>query len=199
MSSLSKRKDQDLFNFSAAIKPHHGNVSFDIIRWDVVRWFVPSAIPAVFVGALLLRFLNPIYLEVIMGVFLISNLQALFKKTSDAPEATKSHHRLLVIIGFLAGFLSGLTGAVGLLFNRFYLRYGMDKEEIVATRAANEMILHLIKLSLYVSFGLLPGKVIITGIAIASAGLFSSWFMKWGLSSISELFFRRIGYTHGSG
>lgn len=98
-------------------------------------------------------------------------------------------------MGFLAGFLSGLTGAVGLLFNRFYLRYGMGKEEIVATRAANEMILHMIKLCLYASFGLLSNKVIVTGITIALAGLLSSWFMKWGLKKISELFFKRIGYA----
>lgn len=53
------------------------------VRWDIVRWFVPSAIPAVFVGALFLRFLNPIYLEIIMGVFLIGNLPLLFKKTNE--------------------------------------------------------------------------------------------------------------------
>jgi len=170
-------------------------VFYTKIRWDVVRWFVPSAIPAVFAGALLLRYLNPIYLEIIMGVFLIGNLPSLFKKSIKTPETQHSSHALLVVIGFLAGFLSGLTGAVGLLFNRFYLRYGMDKEEIVATRAANEVILHLIKLCLYASFGLLSGKVIVIGIAMASAGLLSSWFMKWGLKKISELFFKRVGYA----
>ena len=165
------------------------------VRWDVVRWFVPSAIPAVFAGALLLRYLNPIYLEIIMGVFLIGNLPSLFKKSNETRKATHSPHVLLIVIGFLAGFLSGLTGAVGLLFNRFYLRYGMGKEEIVATRAANEVILHFIKLSLYASFGLLSSRVIVIGIAIASAGLLSSWFMKWGLKKISELFFQRVGYA----
>ena len=170
-------------------------VFFARIRWDIVRWFVPAALPAVFLGAWLLHFVNPLYLEIAMGVFLVGNLPALFKKTSKAPAPGHSSHKLLLVIGFLAGFLSGLTGAVGLLFNRFYLRYGLSKEEIVATRAANELILHVIKLGLYASFGLISGKVIGLGASVAVAGLLSSWFMKWGLKKISESFFRSVGYA----
>ena len=164
------------------------------IRWDIVRWFVPTALPAVFLGAWLLHFLNPLYLEIVMGLFLVSNVTSLFRKTTP-PSAENSSHWLLLIIGFLAGFLSGLTGAVGLLFNRFYLRYGLSKEEIVATRAANELILHLIKLGLYASFGLLNGNVILTGITVALAATLSSWAMKWGIKKISEVLFRKLGYA----
>ena len=170
-------------------------IFFKSIRWSIVRWFVPTAVPAVFLGAWLLHFVNPLYLEMIMGLFLISNFSLLFRKKDSEPSPTRASHLLLLVIGFLAGFLSGLTGAVGLLFNRFYLRYGLSKEEIVATRAANELILHLIKLCLYFSFGLVSGKVIGIGLTIALAGVLSSWFMKWGLKRISELFFRRIGYA----
>jgi len=171
-------------------------VFFLKIRWDIVRWFVPAALPAVFLGAWLLHFVNPIYLEIIMGLFLVSNLPLLFKSNQQSGTSpARASHWILSLIGFLAGFLSGLTGAVGLLFNRFYLRYGLEKEEIVATRAANELILHFIKLCLYASFGLITGKVIEIGIAIAAAGLLSSWFMKWGLKKVSELFFRKVGYA----
>src|SRR5882757_4224725 len=41
------------------------------IKWSVVKWFVPAAVPSVIVGALLLRFINPLYLEIIMGLFLL--------------------------------------------------------------------------------------------------------------------------------
>ncbi|HEY9004609.1 MAG TPA: sulfite exporter TauE/SafE family protein [Ohtaekwangia sp.] len=165
------------------------------IRWDIVRWFVPTAIPAVFIGAWLLRFANPLYLEIIMGIFLAGNLPLLFKKKKNAEAVQKSSTSSLLVIGFLAGFLSGLTGAVGLLFNRFYLRHGLGKEEIVATRAANEMILHVIKVVLYASFGLMTGKVLVLGIIVALGGLISSWFMKWGLTWISENIFRKAGYA----
>jgi uncharacterized membrane protein YfcA len=164
------------------------------IRWNIVQWFVPTALPAVFLGAWLLHFLNPLYLEIIMGLFLVSNITSFFKKVPASSER-KSSHSILLVVGFLAGFLSGLTGAVGLLFNRFYLRYGLSKEEIVATRAANEIILHLIKLGLYASFGLLTYKVIAIGIVVAVAAILSSWSMKWGIKKISEVLFKKLGYA----
>jgi uncharacterized membrane protein YfcA len=164
------------------------------IRWDIVRRFVPSALPAVFLGAWLLKFINPVYLEIGMGIFLIGNLPAMFSKKKTEYHTTNGSYGALVLIGFLAGFLSGLTGAVGLLFNRFYLKYGLTKEQIVATRAANEIILHIIKLILYASFGLMTLAVIKFGIAVAIAGLLSSRLMKWVLKWISEFVFRKIGY-----
>ena len=131
-----------------------------------------------------------------MGLFLLGNLPMLFRKKVEAAHpAAPGSKRQLVIIGFFAGFLSGLTGAVGLLFNRFYLKYGMSKEEIVATRAANEIVLHLIKLVLYGLFGLLTARVLQFGVAVAVAGIASSYFMRWGIKKISEVFFRRVGYA----
>jgi uncharacterized membrane protein YfcA len=166
---------------------------FSQVQWKVVRWFVPAALPAVFMGAWLLQYVNPKYLEFLMGAFLVSNLSYFFKK-SVAEIARPSSHANLLIVGFFAGFLSGLTGAVGLLFNRFYLRYGLSKEEIVATRAVNEGGLHLFKLILYAQFGLLSSKVITLGLLVAMASVISAWFMKWGLRRISESFFKRVGY-----
>jgi uncharacterized membrane protein YfcA len=167
---------------------------FGNIRWNIVKWFVPAALPAVILGAVLLRFINPIYLEVIMGLFLVGNLPSLLRQPTKETSNMGSSI-LLLVIGFLAGFLSGLTGAVGLLFNRFYLRYGLSKEQIVATRAANEILLHIVKLVLYAFFGLLTGKVIVIGITIAVAGIVSSWVMKRGLRFISDGLFRKVGYA----
>jgi uncharacterized membrane protein YfcA len=163
------------------------------IRWDIVKWFVPAALPAVILGAMLLRYINPLYLEVVMGIFLIGNLPELLRKRKN-DDPTSGSKWLLLLIGILAGFLSGLTGAVGLLFNRFYLKYGLSKEEIVATRAANEITLHIVKLVLYAFFGLLKNDVIVIGLTVAIAGVISSWIMKYGLRFISEVLFRKVGY-----
>ena len=164
------------------------------ICWTIVKSFVPFAIPAVWLGAWLLKYVNPIYLEVSMGLFLISNLLFLFKRQKEIVESKKPSNIILGILGFCAGFLSGLTGAVGLLFNRFYLRYGLSKEEIVATRAANEIILHLIKIVLYSLFGLISTKVISVGVVVAASAILSTLVMKWILPLISEVAFKKIGY-----
>ena len=129
-----------------------------------------------------------------MGLFLISNLTFLFKKPKQLNEAEKPTNFILSLIGFSAGFLSGLTGAVGLIFNRFYLRYGLSKEQIVATRAANEIILHLVKIVLYFLFGLITTNVIYIGIVVALSAVLSSWSMKWILPKLSETLFKKIGY-----
>ncbi|PLK44935.1 sulfite exporter TauE/SafE family protein [Emticicia sp. TH156] len=164
------------------------------IRWDIVKFFVPPALPAVWLGAWLLKFVNPIYLEIAMGLFLVSNLPFVFRKSQKVSVIDKPKNITLVLIGFMAGFLSGLTGAVGLLFNKFYLRYGLIKEEIVATRAANEVILHLVKIVLYTLFGLISLKVVYVGVVVAISAILSTWSMKWVLPKLSELLFKKIGY-----
>lgn len=164
------------------------------IRFDIVRWFIPPAIGAVWLGAWLIDSVNPLLLEFVIGIFLVWNLTLLFKDDSEVMASKAPHGAKLVIIGFLAGFVSGITGAVGLLFNRFYLRCGMNKEEIIATRAANEVLLHLIKIVLYSLFGLVNLKSVGMGVAIALAAIVSSLSLKSVLAFISETLFRKIGY-----
>lgn len=164
------------------------------ICWNIVRYFVPAALPAVWLGAWLLKFVNPVYLEMVMGLFLVSNLPFLFKKPADGLVEKKVSNGALSLIGFLAGFLSGLTGAVGLIFNKFYLNYGLSKEEIIATRAANEVLLHLFKIILYSLFGLIGMHVLQAGAMIALAAMLASWMMKWILPLLSIHRFKKIGY-----
>jgi uncharacterized membrane protein YfcA len=169
---------------------------FNAIRWDMAKLFLPTAILGVILGAQMLSYLEPMYIELCIGIFLVSNLPWLLKKQEQ------KHTVLLPIspwqlrsVGFLAGFISGLTGAVGVLFNRFYFRYGLDNQEIVATRAANEVVLHLIKLYLYASLGLFQQKTIGIGLIVALAAVLSTSVMKFVLPRVSKGLFMRAGYS----
>jgi uncharacterized protein len=165
------------------------------ICWQIFFWFVPFSIPAVLLGAWIMKYVNPLYLELIVGFFLIANIPELFRKKKELNAEQKPYPKfILAIVGFFAGFISGVTGAIGLLFNRFYLRYGLTKEEIVATRAANEIFLHSIKLIIYIILGLYSTNAIWLGIAIAVASIVSSYSVKFILPYLSEFVFRRIGY-----
>ena len=117
-----------------------------------------------------------------------------FQKGTLNKKKTPSKNAVVLLIGLATGFISGLTGAVGLIFNRFYLTNGSSKQEIVATPAANEVILHIIKLILYASFGLLITKTLTYGGLIALAAIISSLGIKYILPLISEAFFQKIGY-----
>ncbi len=165
------------------------------IHWKIFAWFVPFSIPAVLLGAWLIKYVNPLYLQIVVGLFLISNLPELFKSKKTLATEEKPYPKfILSIVGFLAGFVSGITGAIGLLFNRFYLRYGLSKEQIVATRAANEIFLHGIKLVIYIVLGLSSTNALLFGLAIAIGSVVSSTSVKHILPLISELLFRKIGY-----
>lgn len=165
------------------------------INWKIFFWFVPFSIPAVLLGAWVMKFVNPFYLQFFVALFLIANLpQLLRSKKKQAKEEKPYPKWVLALVGFLAGFISGVTGAIGLLFNRFYLRYGLRKEEIIATRAANEIFLHSLKLVIYILLGLYSTGAIWFGIAIAVASVISSLTVKYILPYLSEFVFRKIGY-----
>jgi len=165
------------------------------INWQIFFWFVPFSIPAVLLGAWLIKYINPNYLQLIVAFFLIINLPELFKSKKAETKTEKAYPKfMLIIIGICAGFISGITGAIGLLFNRFYLRFGLKKEEIVATRAANEVFLHLIKLVIYISLGLYSNTALWLGLTIAAATIISSYTVKYILPYLSEFLFKKIGY-----
>jgi hypothetical protein len=162
----------------------------------MAKLFLPTAMVGVVLGVEMLSYLEPMYLELCMSIFLISNLPWLFRK-QERKHAVLSPIPpwQLRMVGFLAGFISGLTGAVGVLFNRFYFRYGLDSHEIIATRAANEVLLHLIKLYLYAALGLFQLKTIGIGLIVALAAVLSSSFMKFVLPRVSRGLFMRAGYS----
>lgn len=166
------------------------------IHWPIVFYYVPAGIPTVWIGAWALKYFNPIYLQFFIGIFLLVNVRfLLLPKNKIRQEERPSSRFTLILIGAIAGFVSGLTGAVGLLFNRFYLKYGLTKEEIVATRAANDILLHVIKLILYGTMGLISTEIIQVGVVIAIGAMISSISIKRILPLINENLFRRIGYS----
>jgi uncharacterized protein len=162
------------------------------IRWDVTRRFVPAALPFAALGAWLLSRFEPVYIELILGLFLLANLPALFRKVKDESAAPRLAMGYVPGIGALAGLLSGFTGAVGLLFNNIYYRLGMTRHEVVATRAANEVCLHLLKLLIYAGLGLLDRNALIAGLMVAAAAVLASLTTRWILPLLSESLFRRV-------
>lgn len=163
------------------------------IRWDVVRRFVPTALPAAALGAWLLTRFQAAYVEFLLGCFLVLNLPALFRRMPPPGTEVPMSLGRLPLLGCVAGILSGFTGAVGVVFNRAYYRMGLDKDEIVATRATNEVLLHLLKIALYAAFGLLPRSALVAGGLVATAAVLASFASRRVLSLMRESLFRRAG------
>lgn len=165
------------------------------IRWDIVRHFAPTALPFAALGAWALSRMTPVYLSLLLGLFLMGNLPLLFRKPPTLTAIKPIRPIWLHVLGGAAGFISGFSGAVGLVFNGFYHRLGLRKEEIVATRAANEITLHLLKIILYAAFGLFSTKAIVTGTTVALAAILSSILMRYLLPHLHDHLFRSIGHA----
>lgn len=170
---------------------------FQNIRWTIVVRFVPLALPAAWGGVLLLRQVQPAYLSLLLGLFLLGNLPFMLRGRRGVNNSQITGPQSMVwlpVIGVLAGFISGFTGAVGLLFNQFYHKLGLEKSEIVATRAANDVLLHFVKVILYVNYGMVSQATLLTGGLVAVAALASSFGMKLFLHHIPDHLFKQVGH-----
>ncbi|MFT9386609.1 TSUP family transporter [Acetobacter sp.] len=166
-----------------------------VIRWDVVRHFAPTALPFAALGTWVLSRVNPVYLSLLLGLFLVGNLPLLFRPVRMQGNTGPVRPVSLHLLGAAAGFISGFTGAVGLLFNGFYYRLGLRKEEIVATRAANEILLHILKIILYAVFGLLSVRAMTAGVVVATAAILSSVLIRYLLPYLHDRLFRHVGHV----
>lgn len=166
------------------------------IHWGLSRRFIPAALPACWLGVFMLSRLEPVYLELGLSLFLLSNVSMFMRRQGQVFRADQSPEGWpSAAVGAAAGFISGLTGAVGVLFNGFYFRCGLSKDEIVATRAANEVLLHLLKLYLYWRYGLLTAGALKVGLAVALSALTANYLVKALLGGCSDAAFRRLGYA----
>jgi uncharacterized membrane protein YfcA len=175
---------------------------FRAINWRLVCHFVPASLPGAWLGVWTLSLMQPMYLDLLLGLFLLGNLPLLLRGTKPADPAepyggtaSPVSMRLLPAVGLLAGFISGFTGAVGLLFNAFYRRLGLGKEAIIATRAANDILLHLTKIGLYAAYGLLNRHVLLAGAVVALAGVAATLLVRFWLHLVNEHVFRSVGHA----
>lgn len=162
------------------------------VRWRLVARFVPAALPCVAIGAWLLSRVQPLYLELAIGAFLACNLVVMGRR-GEAAQRPGTGWLTWPVAGAVGGFLSGFTGAVGLVLNDFYLRRGLSKEEVVATRAANEILLHLVKLGLYAGLGLFSRDALLVGGLIAVAAALAPLMAQHLVARLAERTFMRIG------
>ncbi|MDF3819853.1 sulfite exporter TauE/SafE family protein [Leptospira sp. 96542] len=172
------------------------------IDWALVRWYaIPSSIAAS-IGSYCLLLADAKWLQLIIGIFLITSILqfidkgAMGKKAEPATETNKKEKTvgltLFIIIGMVVAFLSGLIGGVGPLMNVVYIKYGLDKEKLIGTRTANEVLIHFVKLIVYFTIGDFPFVVIFTGFIIGISGIFGSILGKKLLLKMSSVWFLRM-------
>lgn len=158
-------------------------------NWQVIRFLVTGSITGALVGAYLFTQVDAQWLQILIGVFLISTVaQYRFGKSRRSFPMKLSW---FFPLGFIVAFISGLIGAAGPVYNPFMLNYGLEKEALVATKAINSLIMQISKLLGYGIFGALTLNIGIYGVAIGLGAMVGIYLAKKHLLTINEDRFRQ--------
>ncbi|MFC4873247.1 sulfite exporter TauE/SafE family protein [Negadavirga shengliensis] len=160
------------------------------IDWNLFKWLFPSTVIGSILGANMFAILSTEYLQLLIGLLLISTVFQFNKKETPAKFKIKAWH--FAPMGLVVSFLSGLIGGVGPLMNSAYLGYGISKESLLGTRSANAILLHLTKIVSYAYLGFVNGEVIQYGLMIGLSSLLAVYAGKIVLAKMSTIIFRKI-------
>ena len=134
------------------------------IEWKVVIYYAPSALLGSWLAAWWFDSLQADWLRLLLGLFLISTIfQFRYGKKKRSFKMTLFY---FIPLGLVVSGLVTLIGALGPVLNPFYLNYGLEKEDLIATKTANAFLLGLFQVGSYTFFGLLKGEYWYYGIAL---------------------------------
>ncbi len=130
----------------------------------ICRWLLAGSLSGAFFGAMALTRISPDWTNVVIGLFLLSYvLQYRF-------GTRRLRWRLPVAaflpVGFGTAFISGLVGATGPVLNPFLLNYGLRNNALVATKAANSLLMQITKIFSYGLFGALDPRLFGYGLVL---------------------------------
>ncbi len=94
--------------------------------------------------------------------------------------------------GFLKAYVSGLVGTTGPVLNPFYLRYGLVKEKMLATKATHMTIIHVVKIITYGALAAMSKDEIVAGLAIGLSAIPANLVGRYILSRMSPHQFRQV-------
>ncbi|NUN64420.1 sulfite exporter TauE/SafE family protein [Pseudanabaena biceps] len=188
------------------------------IDWQLTMWYAPGAIAGAILGAYTFTQIHLDWLQLVIGVFLIASaflfeIEKSPEKSAELktdqvksnadqdPEVTsqtivqskfqlKAWH--IMPAGFLKAYVSGLVGTTGPVLNPFYLRYGLVKEKMLATKATHMTIIHLVKIITYGAFAAMSREQIVAGLAIGLSAIPANLVGKEILKHMSPQQFRQL-------
>lgn len=125
------------------------------INWRIVGFYSLGLLPASLAGIYVFRLLPKDLIKLMIGLFILAAIFAPLK-----PAKTGIGDKVFVLVGMLAGFFGIFFGASGPITAPFYIRRGIIKENFIATKAACQILDHLVKVPL---FGFIGINVLVYG------------------------------------
>jgi len=155
------------------------------IDWSLTLWQVPGVMVGSVLGAYAFTQVEAEGLQVFVAIALIYMVvHSLLSDRINLPKITFKVWYFLPL-GFLNAVASGLVGSTGPILNPAYLSYGLEKEQMVATRAASLTLTHTVKILTYTALGVLSPTLVGYGLIIGCAALPANWLGRKVLEKMS--------------
>lgn len=134
------------------------------INWRIVGFYSLGLLPGSVAGIYIFKLLPKELVKLMIGIFIIAAVMTPLK-----PSKNRIGDKLFVLVGLLAGFFGIFFGASGPITAPFYIRRGIIKENFIATKAACQIIDHLVKVPLFgfIGINILPYWDIILYLSLA--------------------------------
>lgn len=160
------------------------------IQWRLVRWYFPGAAAGAMLGSGIFARIGAHWIEILLAIFLVSTVWQY--RLGERAQSFPMRLPWFVPVSFGSGLISAVIGASGLLTNPFYLNYGLVKEEMLATRAANSMAIQVVKIASYWMFGALSWPLMRHGLAAGVGAVVAVWVANSWLGLLSVRRFRQL-------
>ncbi len=120
------------------------------IRWDIVKVFALGLLPGTVAGIFLFNLLPKDVTKLTMGIFIL--VFTFWPQTRW--ESRRGYSGVFMPLGFISGALGVVIGTSGPLNAPFFIRQGMEKKELIGTRAACHALSHLLKIPFFGFIGI---------------------------------------------
>ncbi len=165
-------------------------ISWRLIEWPVVRWYLPGAISGAIAGSWIFTWANAAWLGVILGLFLVST--PIQYHLGGRARSFPMRLSWFIPVSLAVGLISGVIGASSLVSLPFYLNYGLTKERMIATGAVHSLFIQLTKIATYGSLGVLSAGSVLEGASAGLGAIVAIWVTRQWLDRLKEIWFRRL-------
>ncbi len=158
-----------------------------------IAWrYAVLLVPAGFVGLALLRALPPDAARALIGLFvLVATWAPQWLWIGTHPERM-GRTRRFVLLGGVVGVLNTTVGATGPLIAPFFLNLGLDRHQLIGTKATCQTLGHLAKLAIFGATGFAFAAYAPELALLCTASAAGSWLGSRILGHVSERLFVRL-------
>lgn len=154
------------------------------IHWPSLRFLLAGSVIGSVIGASLILQVSRELLQLIIAIFLILTAANGFRKSSA--KSFHFHIALLFPVSFFVALLSGLIGGSGPILNPFLAGLGLKKEELIANKSVNSLVMQLSKILTYGFIGLLSKTALICGVSIGVGAIVGVYLSKRHLQQVDD-------------